>query len=129
MTMFSMHAASVAAQEADDSYIVGFADSRAQPQEYVILQRSVQTDADDDEPDTYFIEINGQECSGYGGIRSAALDKDKLTLVLAADNDYADGLAGVTITFDGADGVPPDLKHYLALVFLGTDCEFSTVPS
>ena len=125
MTSFTMHAASVAAQEADESYIVGFADSRTQPQEYVILQRSVLTEADDDEPDTYFLEINGQECSGYGGIRSATLDKDKFTLVLADDNDYADGFTGVTVTFDGAAGVPPDLKSYLHLVFQGTDCAFT----
>jgi len=122
MTSFTMHAASVAAQEADESYLVGFADSRTQPQEYVILQRSVQSD--DDEPDTYFLEINGQECSGYGGIRRATLDKTRFTLELAEDNDYADGLTGVTITYDAHD-VTPDLKHYLALVFQGTACEFS----
>jgi len=124
MTSFTMHAASVAAQEADESYLVGFADSRTQPQEYVILQRSVQSEADDDEPDMYFLEINGQECSGYGGIRRATLDKTKFTLELAEDNDYADGLTGVTITYDAHD-VTPDLRHYLALVFQGTDCEFS----
>jgi len=124
MTSFTMHAASVAAQEADESYLVGFADSRTQPQEYVILQRSVQSEADDDEPDMYFLEINGQECSGYGGIRCATLDKTKFTLELAEDNDYADGLTGVTITYDAHD-VTPDLRHYLALVFQGTDCEFS----
>lgn len=122
MTSFTMHAASVAAQEADESYIVGFADSRTQAQEYVILQRSVQSEADDDEPDTYFLEINGQECSGYGGIRSATLDKNQLTLELADDNDYADGLASVAVTFEDA---PADLKNYLALIFLGTDCPFT----
>ncbi|GGY91459.1 Imm10 family immunity protein [Pseudoduganella plicata] len=122
MTSFTMHAASVAAQEADESYLVGFADSRTQPQEYIILQRSIQSD---DEPDTYFLEINGQECSGYGGIRRATLDKNTFTLELAEDNGYADGLTGVSITYD-AQGVTPDLKHYLALVFQGTDCEFTT---
>ena len=120
MTSFTMHAASVAAQEADESYLVGFADSRTQPQEYIILQRSVQSD--DDEPDTYFLEINGQESSGYGGIRSATLDKNKLTLELADDNDYADGIDSVAVTFEGA---PADLKSYLALIFLGTDCPFT----
>ena len=123
MTSFTMHAASVAAQEADESYLVGFADSRTQPQEYIILQRSVQSD--DDEPDTYFLEINGQECSGYGGIRRATLDNTKFTLELAEDNDYADGLTGVTITYDAHD-VTPDLKNYLTLVFQGTDCAFSS---
>lgn len=123
MTSFTMHAASVAAQEADESYLVGFADSRTQPQEFIILQRSIQSD--DDEPDMYFLEINGQECSGYGGIRRATLDKNTFTLELAEDNDYAHGLAAVSITYDAQD-VTPDLKHYLALVFQGTDCEFTT---
>jgi Immunity protein 10 len=120
MTSFTMHAASVAAQEADESYLVGFADSRTQPQEYIILQRSIASD--DDEPDTYFLEMNGQECSGYGGIRRATLDNNTLTLELADDNDYADGLASVTVTFEDA---PADLKNYLTLIFLGTECPFT----
>lgn len=119
---FTFRAASIAAQEADDSYIVGFADSRTQPQQYIILQRSVQPD--DDEPATYFLEINDAETSGYGGIQSATLGQDSFTLVLADDNDYGDGLDGVTITFDGA-GVPSDLKHYLGQIFQGTDCAFT----
>jgi hypothetical protein len=124
--ILTIRAVSIAAQEADESYIVGFADSRTQPKEYIILQRSVEPDADagDDEPDTYFLEINDAETSGYGGIRSATLGKDSFTLVLADDNDYGDGLDGVTITFDGA-GVPADLKHYLGQIFQGTDCAFT----
>ncbi|WUR13236.1 Imm10 family immunity protein [[Empedobacter] haloabium] len=120
--ILTIRAASIAAQEADESYIVGFADSRTQPQEYIILQRSVEPD--DDEPATYFLEINDAETSGYGGIQSAALGENSFTLVLADDNAYADGLDGVTITFDGAS-VPADLKHYLGQIFQGTDCTFS----
>ncbi|WEF32058.1 Imm10 family immunity protein [Pseudoduganella chitinolytica] len=122
---FTFRAASIAAQEADESYIVGFADSRTQPQEYIILQRSVQPDTDDDEPDTYFLEINDQECSGYGGLKSATLGHGTFTLVLADDNEYGNGLDTVTVTFDPDQGVPADLKTFLGQIFQGTDCTFS----
>ncbi|AVR94503.1 Imm10 family immunity protein [Pseudoduganella armeniaca] len=124
--IFTFRAASIAAQEADDSYIVGFADSRSQPQEYIILQRSVYPDGepDEDEPDTYFLEINDQATSGYGGIQSATLSQDSFTLVLADDNEYSDGLTAVTVRFDAAQ-LPADLKQYLGQIFHGTDCTFT----
>lgn len=119
---FTFRALSIAAQEADDSYIVGFADSRTQPQEYIILQRSVPPD--DDEPATYFLEINDQATSGYGGIRSAVLRQDSFELTLTDDNDYSEGLTTVTVRFDPAH-LPADLKHYLSQIFQGTDCTFA----
>ena len=122
----NFHAGRVSAQEADASYIVGLVeDSGAEePDKYIILQRSIDEEAgeDDAEFNTYFLEICDAEFSGYGGIKSATLNRNSFEIALSEQNPYVNTLRKISIAFDLSSQEFNDLTKHLDLIFRDSDC-------
>lgn len=73
----------VAAQEEEDFWLLGFADREIGTESYLMLQRSFEF-SDDDVAcgmDTYYLEINDQGQSMYGGLTQVTLSPSRAEFV------------------------------------------------
>jgi len=113
--------ADVATYTLDDGvHVVGLAD-RDPPISYVILQRRVEDDDQDQAlgHDTYYMEVGEDGVAGYGGIDAVSLRGEMLNIYLAPDAAWAKGLVLVTIVVRATDGIE-QVKRGLTAIFAGT---------
>ncbi|MBB3114158.1 hypothetical protein FHS18_006276 [Paenibacillus phyllosphaerae] len=75
-----------------DVILVGFADQEFETKEYILLQRSLESDDRDKALglDKVHLTINGEECSGYCDIKELLLRSNSLEIIL--DESTAEGL-------------------------------------
>ena len=121
-------ATTVTVDTVDDVLVVGFArlDLEGVPEEYLILQRSL--DPDEDEPGIagVYVERDDQGSSGYGGIVQFVLHRDQVLLEL--DEQIGRALGGadawrrVTIRFAVDDSAFESLRSALVRVFADCGC-------
>jgi hypothetical protein len=87
------HANYVSVDDMDDLWLVGFADEKFGTRDYLTLQRAY----DDDEQDislgmnTYYVERNDQRWSGYGGIQTFELFRDRVIITFTEKRRYRHG--------------------------------------
>lgn len=117
----------VSVDEQDEAYIVGFADDELEPTQYIILQRAIEDDVQDDELglNTYFLEIGDPAVSGYGGINSATLKQGQLELGIRRPSDYAEEVEQIIVHFQLSKEGMEQLASQLELIFQDSDCALS----
>jgi hypothetical protein len=108
----------------DDFLLVAFRDSRAAPEQYLMLQRTRAVDAQDLElgMEDVYVERNDQRWSAYGGIRSVLLSRDRL--VLEFDDRTTAKLGShnvIEVHFDLDDARFKAIQDGVAQVFEGRD--------
>ena len=118
----------VTVDEINDALVIGFArlDRDGVPEEYVMLQRSL--DPDEDEPgiDGVYVERDDQEFCGYGGIVRYVLQRDRALVEL--DERMGRALGGeevwrhVTIRFQIDDSMFGLLREQLGRLFVDCAC-------
>jgi len=88
MNILKFTAKKAYASKDDDCYMVGFADDEYDYTHYVLLQRAFMFDEQDTalDMDGEYIEIDGQENSGYKQVESALFDKEHFILNIKSDN-------------------------------------------
>ncbi len=121
-------ASTVTVDELDDALVIGFAklDRDGVPEEYVLLQRSL--DSDEDEPgiDGVYVERDDQVFCGYGGIVRYVLRRDRALVEL--DERMGRALGGeevwhhVTIRFQLDDSMFGLLHEQLGRLFVDCAC-------
>ena len=120
---FELEAKTVTAERAEFCWLVGFADDPVDTTEYLLLQRGVE----DDEQDiglgmaTYYVEINDQGASCYGGISTFDLQPSQLIITFAPKGAAKLGWEQARITFDLSPDELHNLKDILRRVFAGSD--------
>jgi hypothetical protein len=78
MSILSFTAKFAYASDDDDCYVVGFADDKFDYNHYVLLQKAFEFDRQDIalDMDGEYIEIDGQENSGYKRVKSVNFNKE-----------------------------------------------------
>ena len=117
------HATCVAVVEDEVGWVVGFADREPDTRQYLQLQRSHVSDAQDRALglDTYYVEKDDQSNGCYGGIESVDLGPDAIKLQLNEAGSQSLGLdRNVLITFDADQHMLDQLRQGLTAVFAGT---------
>ena len=119
------HANCVAIDDMEDFWLVGFADDKFKARDYLMLQRRFE----DDEQDvalgmnTYHVERNGQEWSGYDGILAFELKRDRAKVTFTKDGAAKMGkVTEMEITFHVGDDEFSKLKDRVAKIFAGAKC-------
>jgi hypothetical protein len=118
-----LEAKTVTAGRAESCWQVGFADDPVDTAEYLLLQRGVE----DDEQDvrlgmaTYYVEINGQGASCYGGISTLDLQPGQLFITFSPEGAARHGCDQARITFDLSPNELHKLKDILRRVFAASD--------
>lgn len=81
---YKIAAKKISIEEDEYSLTIGFLDDGEAPHKYVLLQKTLEPDEQDEKlgMDVAHIEIEDQARSGYGGIVSAGMDKDGLCIHL-----------------------------------------------
>lgn len=98
-------AGKVFAQPQEDHWLLGFADSEFDTENYLILQRAFEFDAQDHAQGmaTYYLEIDDQANSLYGGVSRAVLHPDRIELEFTEEGRGVLGIdEALTIRFDPA---------------------------
>jgi hypothetical protein len=119
----NFHADFVSIEDRGGFLLVGLVDNEQQVGDYLMLQRAYEFDEQDRRlgMDDVYIERNGQECSGYGGIERFELLPDKVRVRF--DKDGAKAMAGIRemeISFLKAEFEP--LRSALQKCFEGFSC-------
>jgi hypothetical protein len=116
-------AAVISAAVENGTCIVGLADRKIEPEHCIVLQRSLSPDEQDIAlgQDTYYIEVCGEEMSGYGGIERATLGTDVLDLKMRAANNVLIG--HIVARFHLSHGEWRRLAESLGLMFANTGTE------
>ncbi len=125
---FARTANTVTVDEINDALVIGFAqlDHDGVPEEYVLLQRSL--DGDEDEPgiDGVYIERDDQRLSGYGGITRFVLQRDQVLVELDEPTGLAlgdqDAWHQLTIRFQVEDMMFTMLRAGLGRLFVDCAC-------
>jgi hypothetical protein len=121
----AFHANCVAVEDMDDFWLVGFADEPAETRDYLTLQRSFEHDTQDITlgMNTYHVERNGQRWSGYGGIATFELKRDRVRVEFTNESVRKMGnVARMEITFQIGEQEFSKLKDRLSKIFAGTSC-------
>ncbi|WP_256077331.1 Imm10 family immunity protein [Massilia sp. YIM B04103] len=81
---YKIAAKTISIEEDEYSLTIGFLDDGEEPHKYVLLQKTLEPDEQDEElgMDVAHIEIEDQARSGYGGIASIAVDDGGLCIRL-----------------------------------------------
>ncbi|MGW8391134.1 Imm10 family immunity protein [Pseudoduganella sp. HUAS MS19] len=119
----------VSVDEQDEAYIVGFADDEMEPTQYIILQRSIEDDEQEDELglNTYFLEIGDPAVSGYGGINTATLKQDQIEIDIRQPSDYAGRVERIIVRFNLLQEGRERLARQLEQILRGSDCALNIV--
>ena len=105
------------ASKEEDYYMIAFADDEFAPKDYIILQKAFAFDEQDVQLDMdgEYVEVNGQENSGYKCCKQAILAENKFVIELAADSGH---IERVEVDLKGLK--PPDnLRAYLTQILEG----------
>lgn len=104
----------------DDVLTVGFADSEADPQHFLLLQRAEEPDEQDEElgQDTYYIEIGDPGIAGYGGIDDVLITADKLVFKCSNSTQWCKTIKVIEIEITTQLGSINDIESSLRGIFI-----------
>ena len=120
---FLLKAKAVSADDMDDHWFVGFADSESNTAHYLQLQRAFKDDEQDIKlgMNTYYLEIDDQILSCYGGIERFNLHRDRASIIFSSKGKMKlQGIETAEISFQIDDKKFAQLRDRLSKVFSGT---------
>jgi hypothetical protein len=87
----------ITCEKGDESITIGFSDNGDDPDNYIILEKSLEIDEQDVDTgmDTYYFEYNGT--SDYGVCNKVMLKKTSIHFSL--DDYFIDGISNITVLF------------------------------
>lgn len=93
-----------------NSYLVGFADDKNEPKEYVIVERALEFDEQDIKlgMDSYYFEYSDQSNSGYGLCDKVILRQNEI--VFSAKHKYMDDITSITVSYN--ENIIEDVNEY-----------------
>jgi hypothetical protein len=119
------NAACVAMEEDSDRWLVGFADAEFNTQRYLTLQRGKSPEPQDVKLglDGYYVEVDDQSSSCYGGIKCFELFQDRA--VVEFENNKLSALGDekvLVVGFALRQRQLDQLRDCLTRIFEGYDC-------
>ncbi len=119
----SFDAKTIAVEDMDDLWLVGFTDDEAEPTHYLQLQRTFK-DSNHDIPlgmNTYYVEIDDQGSFCYGGIERFELQMDRALIKFTSHGKAKlNGIESAEITFKAETEKFNQLCDRLSKIFAGT---------
>ena len=93
-----------------NSYLVGFADDKNEPKEYVIVERALDFDEQDIKlgMDSYYFEYSDQSNSGYGLCDKVILRQNEI--VFSAKHKCMDDITSITVSYN--ENIIEDVNEY-----------------
>ena len=93
-----------------NSYLVGFADDKNEPKEYVIVERALEFDEQDIKlgMDSYYFEYSDQSNSGYGLCDKVILRQNEI--VFSAKHKCMDDITAITVSYN--ENIIEDVNEY-----------------
>ena len=93
-----------------NSYLVGFADDKNEPKEYVIVERALEFDEQDIKlgMDSYYFEYSDQSNSGYGLCDKVILRQNEI--VFSAKHKCMDDITSITVSYN--ENIVEDVNEY-----------------
>ena len=93
-----------------NSYLVGFADDKNEPKEYVIVERALEFDEQDIKlgMDSYYFEYSDQSNSGYGLCDKVILRQNEI--VFSAKHKCMDDITSITVSYN--ENINEDVNEY-----------------
>jgi len=93
-----------------NSYLVGFADDKNEPKEYVIVERALEFDEQDIKLgiDSYYFEYSDQSNSGYGLCDKVILRQNEI--VFSAKHKCMDDITSITVSYN--ENIIEDVNEY-----------------
>jgi hypothetical protein len=120
---FSLTAKAVAVEDNEDFWLVGFANDEFEPTHYLQLQRGIK-DSDQDirlGMNTYYVEIDDQSSSCYGGIEQFELRRDHALVKFSSQGEKKlNGIETAEVKFKIDNEKFIQLQDRLSKVFAGT---------
>ena len=97
-----------------NSYLVGFADDKNEPKEYVIVERALEFDEQDIKlgMDSYYFEYSDQSNSGYGLCDKVILRQNEI--VFSAKHKCMDDITSITVSYN--ENIIEDGNEYRQLL-------------
>lgn len=94
----------------DNSYLIGFADNKNEPNGYVIIERALEFDEQDIKlgMDSYYFEYSDQSNSGYGLCSKVVIRQNEI--VFSVKHKYEDDITSITVSYK--DNAIEDIKEY-----------------
>ena len=101
-------------------HILGIADTKDDPQDFIILQRETKYTEQDKElgQDTYYIEVCADGIAGYGGIKSILLSANLLNIEIKEDATWRGDLSEIKINIQAIKDID-NLKAGILAIFIG----------
>ena len=93
-----------------NSYLVGFADDKNEPNEFVIVERALEFDEQDIKlgMDSYYFEYSDQSNSGYGLCDKVILRQNEI--VFSAKHKCMDDITSITVSYN--ENIIEDVNEY-----------------
>ena len=93
-----------------NSYLVGFADDKNEPKEYVVVERALEFDEQDIKlgMDSYYFEYSDQSNSGYGLCGKVILRQNEI--VFSAKHKCMDDITSITVSYN--ENIIEDVNEY-----------------
>ena len=94
----------------DNSFLIGFADDKNEPNEYVIVERALEFDEQDIKlgMDSYYFEYSDQSNSGYDLCSKVVLHQNEI--VFSIKQKCIDDITSITVSYK--ENVIEDIKEY-----------------
>ena len=94
----------------DNSFLIGFADDKNEPNEYVIVERALKFDEQDIKlgMDSYYFEYSDQSNSGYDLCSKVALHQNEI--VFSIKHKCINDITSITVSYK--ENVIEDIKEY-----------------
>ncbi|QTO24684.1 MULTISPECIES: Imm10 family immunity protein [unclassified Bacteroides] len=94
----------------DNSYLIGFADNKNEPNEYVIVERALEFDEQDIKlgMDSYYFEYSDQSNSGYGLCSKVVLHQNEI--VFSIKHKRMDDITSIIVSYK--EHIIEDIKEY-----------------
>lgn len=94
----------------DNSYLVGFADDKNEPTEYVIVERAFEFDEQDIKlgMDSYYFEYSDQSNSGYGLCSKVIMRQNEI--VFSINHKSENDITSITVSYK--DNAIEDRQEY-----------------
>ena len=94
----------------DNSYLVGFADDKNEPTEYVIVERAFEFDEQDIKlgMDSYYFEYSDQSNSGYGLCSKVVMRQNEI--VFSINHKSENDITSITVSYK--DNAIEDRQEY-----------------